>query len=92
MCYQRCPPHDTKAALQEKGKVWRVGLPVPEAEILLLFPNKTWVHVISDKKGQAHIDLHTKNLPMTIYTSAPGFSAYLRHDWVPSSGVLSIER
>ena len=71
--------------------VQSLGLPVPEAEILLLFPNKTWVHVISDKKGQAHIDLHTKNLPMTIYASAPEFSAYLRHDWVPSSGALSIE-
>lgn len=71
--------------------VQSLGLPVPEAEILLLFPNKTWVHVISDKKGRAHIDLHTKNLPMTIYASAPGFSAYLKHDWEPSSGALFIE-
>lgn len=71
--------------------VQSLGLPVPGAEILLLFPNKTWVHVSSDIEGRAHIDLHTKNLPMTVYASAPGFSAYLRQDWVPSSGDLSIE-
>ena len=71
--------------------VQSLGLPVPAAEILLLFPNKTWVHVMSDEKGRAQTYLHTKNLPMTVYASAPGFSAYLRHDWVPSSGALSIE-
>ena len=68
-----------------------LGLPVPKAEILLLFPNKTWQHVISDNSGKAQIDLHTTNLPMTVYASAPGFAAYLRSDWVPSSGSLLIE-
>ena len=67
------------------------GLPVPKAEILLLFPNKTWQHVISNESGRAQIELHTTNLPMTVYTSAPGFAAYLRSGWVPSSGSLSIE-
>ena len=71
--------------------VHSLGLPVPKAEILLLFPNKTWQHVVSDNRGKARIDLHTTDLPMTVYASAPGFAAYLRSDWVPSSGSLSIE-
>ena len=71
--------------------VQSLGLPVSGAEILLLFPNKTWIHGISDIEGRVHIDLHTKNLPMTVYASSPGFSAYLKQNWVPSSGNLSIE-
>lgn len=71
--------------------VHSLSLLVPKAEILLLFPNKTWQHVISNERGRAQIDLHTTNLPMTVYASAPGFAAYLRSGWVPSSGSLSIE-
>ena len=68
-----------------------LGLALPDVEILLLFPNKTWQHVMSDISGKTRIDLHTTNLPMTVYASAPGFAAYLRRGWVPSSGPLSIE-
>ena len=68
-----------------------LGLPVPKVEILLLFPNKTWQHLISDNSGSARSNLHTTNLPMTVYAAAPGFAAYLKHDWIPASGALTIE-
>ena len=83
--------HDVEPKPDTDISVHTLGLPVPGAEILLLFPNKTWQHRISDKSGRAQIDLHTTNLPMTVYASAPGFAAYLRPNWMPSSGFLSIE-
>ncbi len=68
-----------------------LGHPVPIVEILLLFPNKTWQQVRSDSSGQVQINLHTTDLPMTVYASAPGFAAYVKRNWVPSSGPLPIE-
>jgi len=60
-------------------------------ELLVLFPQKTWQRATTDENGHAQVDLHTTHLPMTVYAAAPGFAAYLEHDWVPERGGLEIK-
>ena len=67
------------------------GSPLPEVELLVLFPNKTWKRATTGENGEAQIDLHTTHLPMTVYAAAPGFAAHLEHDWVPEQGRLEIK-
>ena len=66
-------------------------MPLPEVELLVLFPNKTWKHATTDENGKARVDLHTTHLPMTVYAAAPGFAAHLEHDWVPAYGGMEIK-
>ena len=67
------------------------GSPLSGVELLVLFPNKTWKHATTDENGEAQVDLHTTHLPMTVYAAAPGFAAYLEHDWMPARGGLEIK-
>ena len=67
------------------------GNPLPEVELLVLFPNKTWKSETTDENGNAQIDLHSTHLPMTVFAAAPGFAAHLENDWVPANGALTIE-
>ena len=67
------------------------GSPLPGVELLVLFPNKTWKRATTDENGHAQVDLHTTHLPMTVYAAAPGFAAYLEHNWVPEHGGLNIK-
>ena len=65
--------------------------PLPEAEVLVLFPNKTWKKAVTDENGEAGFDLYTAELPMTVFAAAPGCAAALQREWLPSSEVLSLE-
>ena len=67
------------------------GVPVPGIELLALFPNKTWKPATTDENGEAQINLHSTNLPMTVFAAAPGYAAHLVHNWVPTQGALAIE-
>ncbi len=85
------------AATQEQSParavitVRSVGQPLPGADLLTLFPNKTWKRATTDENGEAAIDLHTTHLPMTVFAAAPGYAAHLEREWVPSQGALAIE-
>ena len=86
------PAADTDLTLATTGILARYsGNPLSGVELLVLFPNKTWKRATTDENGEAQVDLHTAHLPMTVYAAAPGFAAYLEHDWVPASGALAIE-
>ena len=65
--------------------------PLPEVEVLVLFPNQTWKRATTDENGDAQIDLHTTHFPMTVFAAAPGFKAHLEHDWVPANRGLALE-
>ncbi len=67
------------------------GRPLPGADLLALFPNKTWNHATTDENGEATVDLHTTHLPMTVFASAPGHAARLERDWTPSQRALAVE-
>ena len=66
------------------------GRALPGADLLLLFPNRTWKRAATDENGEAAFDLHTTTLPMTVFIAAPGHSAHLEREWVPGRGALAV--
>ena len=71
--------------------VWSAGRPLSGADLLVLFPNKTWKRATTDADGEAHVDLHTTHLPMTVFVAASGYTAHLEREWTPSRGALAVE-
>ena len=71
--------------------VWSDGRPTPGADLLVLFPNKTWKRATTDENGEAAVDLYTTALPMTVFAAAPGRAAHVEREWMPSRGGLAIE-
>lgn len=67
------------------------GRPLAGAEVLVLFPNKTWKHAVTDENGEATVSLHSTHLPMTVFVSAKGFAACVKRDWVPAKNPLAVE-
>ncbi|MCE2433203.1 MAG: putative DNA binding domain-containing protein [Candidatus Latescibacteria bacterium] len=65
--------------------------PLADAELLVLFPNKTWRQATTDTLGEAVVGLHTVNLPMTVFVAAHGFAAHCEQEWMPSEGALAVE-
>ena len=65
--------------------------PLANAEVLVLFPNKTWRQAKTDTLGEAIVGLHTVDLPMTVFVAAHGFAAHCEQDWMPSEGTLTVE-
>ena len=85
------------AAMQERSPARAVisvrsdGRSLPGADLLLLFPNKTWQQATTDEQGEAAVDLHTTQLPMTVFASAAGHAAHLERGWTPSERALAID-
>ena len=71
--------------------VWSAGRPVPDAEMLLLFPNKTWKSATTDEDGEAVVDLYATHLPMTVFVAAHGYAACMEREWTPNQGALAVE-
>ena len=67
------------------------GRPLAGADVLVLFPNKTWKHAVTDENGEAAVSLHSTHLPMTVFVSAKGFAACVERDWVPAKNPLAVE-
>ena len=67
------------------------GQPLPDSDVLTLFPNKTWKRATTDENGEAEVDLHTTHLPMTVFVAAPGHNAHVEREWIPSQGSLAVE-
>ena len=71
--------------------VFAGGRPVSGAGVLALFPNKTWKHAVTERSGEAMLDLHSVHVPMTVFVAAEGFSAHLEHGWTPAERTLHVE-
>ena len=67
------------------------GKPLPDADVLVLFPNKTWKHGVTDANGEARVDLHSIHLPMVVFVAAEGLGAGLEKDWIPAQRPLALE-
>lgn len=67
------------------------GQPLPNSDVLTLFPNKTWKQATTDENGEAEVELHTTHLPMTVFVAAPGHNAHVEREWTPSQGSLAVE-
>ena len=71
--------------------VFADGEPLADADVLALFPNKTWKRATTGENGEAHFDLHTSVLPMTVFVAAKKSAAKLVKAWVPAERALHIE-
>ena len=67
------------------------GEPCEAATVLVLFPNSTWKSAATDAHGEARLDLHAVNLPLTVFAAAPHHSAYVEREWLPTERALAIE-
>ncbi len=67
------------------------GQPLPGADVLALFPNKTWKRSTTNNEGEASVELYTSHLPMTVFAAAPGHAAHLERQWTPSRGALTLD-
>ena len=67
------------------------GEPLRDADVLVLFPNKTWRHAVTDGNGEARVDLHSIHLPMVVFAAAGGHAAGLERDWIPAERPLAVE-
>ena len=67
------------------------GRPISGADILALFPNRTWNRAVTGEYGEAVLDLHAVHLPMTVFVAADGFSAHLERGWTPAERTLHVE-
>ena len=67
------------------------GRPLLGAEVLALFPNRTWKQAVADENGEAALDLYTTELPMTVFGAAPGHAACLVREWLPAAGALALD-
>ena len=85
------------SAIQEQSPARAVitvrsaGQPLPGADVLVLFPNKTWKRSTSDQHGEASLKLHTTQLPTTVFVAAPGYAAHVEREWRPDQGALAVE-
>ena len=82
------------ASLQDRGAVVTVlagARPIPGAEVLALFPNRTWQRALTAEYGEAALDLHSSHAPMTVFVAAEGFSAHLVRGWIPAERTLHVE-
>ena len=67
------------------------GQPLPGADVLALFPNRTWKQAVADEHGEAVMDLYTTELPMTVFGAAPNHAACLVREWLPAAGALALD-
>lgn len=61
------------------------------ATVLALFPNKTWKRAETDAQGEAVLDLHSAELPMTVFVASEGCAGYVERGWVPAQRALAVE-
>ena len=69
----------------------RSGVPFGGATVLALFPNGTWKSAVTDVDGEAHLDLHSLNLPLTVFVAGNGVAAHVERGWLPSERPLAVE-
>ncbi len=67
------------------------GRPLPDADLLVLFPNHTWRRAATGGDGIAAVSLHTTELPLTVYAAAPGHAAHVEREWTPCRRALAVE-
>ena len=77
------------AGIEGRVSVFTSGKPLAGASVVALYPNKTWMEGGTDTFGQVTFGFHSE-LPITVFCTAPGHSAYVDRDWRPPAP-LSVE-
>ncbi len=58
------------------------GQPLAGAQVVALYPNKTWMEEETDTFGRVAFGFHSE-LPITVFCAAPGHAAHVERDWHP---------
>ena len=58
------------------------GRPLSSAQVVALYPNKTWMEEKTDSYGRVAFGFHTE-LPITVFFAAPGYLARVVRNWRP---------
>ena len=77
----------TSAALVQ---VFADGQPVARADVLALFPDRTWKSASTDERGCAPFDFPVGHLPLTVFVAREGFAAHVEPEWVPDERALHV--
>jgi len=64
--------------------------PLEDVDLLLIYPNKTWVQATTNGEGEARVHLYTTDLPMTVFAAAPEYAAHIESGWIPSQRPLAL--
>ena len=67
------------------------GKPLEAATVLALFPNKTWKSATTDAHGEAALELHSAELPMTVFVASEGCAGHVERGWLPAQRALAVE-
>ena len=63
--------------------VTAAGDPLSGAQVVALYPNKTWMEQKTDTFGRVRFEFHSE-LTITVFCAAPGYAAHVQQDWRPT--------
>lgn len=70
------------SGIQGEVSVSAGGQPLVGAQVVALYPNKTWMEEATDSFGRVAFGFHSE-LPITVFCAAPGYGAHVERDWHP---------
>ena len=71
-------------------QVFVEGRPVADADVLVLFPDRTWKSGKTDERGRTTLDVLHCHLPMTVLVAKDGFAAHEEPAWIPDERALHV--
>ena len=77
------------AGIEGEVSVSAAGRPLAGAQVVALYPNKTWMEETSDTFGRVAFGFHSE-LPITVFCAAPGHGGQVARDWRPPES-LAVE-
>jgi hypothetical protein len=72
-------------------QVFADGQPVADADVLALFPDRTWRSTRTDERGRARLRLDPGHLPMTVFAAGDGFAPHEEPAWIPDERALHVQ-
>ena len=77
------------AGIEADVSVSVAGRPLAGAQVVALYPNKTWMEETTDTFGRAAFDFYSE-LPITVFCAAPGHGGQVARNWRPPES-LAVE-
>ena len=68
--------------IEGEVSVSAAGRPLAGAQVVALYPNKTWMEGKTDTFGRVAFGFHSE-LPIIVFCAAPGHGAHVERDWRP---------
>ena len=71
-------------------QVFAEGRPVVDADVLAVFPDRSWKSAKTDERGRAIMELRPRHLPLTVFVAGDGFAAHEGPAWIPDERALHV--